>query len=57
MDVSVEDDEAGECTLTRTTRLVPSVMASFDTPYVLAVTMVAVLKTLLEKVMQKVRVA
>lgn len=40
--------------LTKTNRLVPKVMTSFDTPYILAVTTVAVLKTLLANVIQKV---
>lgn len=43
--------------LTRTKRLVPNVMTSLDTPYSLAVTIVAVLNTLLAKVKQKVREA
>lgn len=43
--------------LTRTNRLVPKIMTSSDTPYSSAVTVVAVLKTLLAKVKVKVKVA
>lgn len=52
--VSVLVESCWKGAITSTNRLVPSVMTSFDTPYILAVTMVAVLKMLLAKVIQKV---